>query len=294
MEFITRVIALISVVYLIKVFLYPFYRPAGRKQKGRTRKYEKDKTAEQRKRRNRERKLKIAKTFAIRLPLMRSKEDLRKTLNRLNSEKLPEEIWLEQNLWLLAGALVSMFLFAANTVLGLIALLLLPLGYLMPTDELDKEIRRKNRNIAMDFPQFYSMLHYQYSKSIHVFLSDVILDFMPNANDDMAEELNIMLQNIEYADEEYALKQFKKRVPIRHIIKFCDLLETRLRGYDNVSQMQYLKNEIERFRVTQLENELEKRVRTNNFIQLVLLAILGLYIVLYFVFTILGSLAMFA
>ena len=70
-------------------------------------------------------------------------------------------------------------------------------------------------------------------------------------------------------------------------------METRLRGYDNVTQMQYLKNEIDRSRVTELETELAKRVRTNNMIQIVLIGILGLYIIIYYLFTILGSLKMF-
>ncbi|GJM70475.1 hypothetical protein HMSSN036_26910 [Paenibacillus macerans] len=92
------------------------------------------------------------------------------------------------------------------------------------------------------------MVYYQYSKSINIYLADVIRDYLPNANADMAEELGVMLDNIEYG-EEFALKQLKRRVPIHYIIKFCDLMETRLKGYDNISQMVYLKNEIDSFRI---------------------------------------------
>ena len=59
----------------------------------------------------------------------------------------------------------------------------------------------------------------------------------------MAEELGVMLDNMDYG-EEFALKQLKRRVPVHHIIKFCDIMETRLKGYDNISQMAYLKNEL--------------------------------------------------
>ncbi|MCL2048462.1 MAG: hypothetical protein FWG87_07015 [Defluviitaleaceae bacterium] len=289
----SKIIAIASVLFLIKQLLYPFYRPAGRRHKSRVRKYTKERQADEVKRKRRERKMELARKFSFRLPFMQTEAELRKTLERLNSDKQPQEIWFEQNLWLLGGIAGTLFMFSANNVLGLVSSLLVPILFFLPTDELDSEVKRKNLNIALDFPQFYSMVFYQYSKSINVFLSDVINDYLPNANDDMAEELNAMLQNIEYADEEYALRQLKKRVPIHHILKFCSIMETRLRGYDNVSQMQYLKNEIDRYRVTALEDELQSRVRKNNMIQVVLLGILGLYIIIYYLFTILNSLDMF-
>ena len=290
---IPNIIAFAAVLILIKQFLYPFFRPVGRKQKNRARRYGKEKRADETARKRREFKLKIARTFAVRLPFMQAEAQLRRKLDRLGCGKRPEEIWLEQNLWLLGGAVVAFLMMSANNVLGLISILFIPIGFLMPTDELDKAIRAKNKNIALDFPLFYAMVFYQYSKSISVYLADVINDYLPNANDDMAEELNVMLRNIDYSDEEYALKQLKRRVPIHFIIKFCDIMETRLRGYDNVSQMHYLKNEIDQYRVTELEEQLAKRVRTNNAIQIALIVILGMYILIYYLFTIMGSLDMF-
>jgi len=284
------VIAFVAVLVLIKQFLYPFYRPVGRMQRNRVRKYSKEKRAEEVARKRRERKLWVAKNFAFRMPFMQGESELKKKLDRLNSDKRPEEIWLEQNLWLLGGAAVAFIVLTANNVLGLLSTLFIPLCFFLPTDELDRAIQRKNRNIALEFPLFYAMVFYQYSKSISVYMSDVINDYLPNANEDMAEELNVMLRNIDYSNEEYALKQLKRRVPVHHIIKFCDIMETRLRGYDNVSQMQYLKNEIDRYRVTELEAELDKRVRTNNMIQIALIVILGVYILIYYLFTVIGSL----
>ena len=289
----TKIVAFAAVVFLIKQFLYPFYRPVGREQKNRARKYNKEKHAEEVARKRRERKLRLAKSFAIRLPFMQTEAELKKKLDRLSSDKRPEEIWLEQDLLLFGGILIALLMLSANNVLGLISTLFIPIGFFLPTDELDKSIQRKNKNIALDFPLFYAMVYYQYSKSINVYLSDVISDYLPNANDDMAEELSVMLRNIDYSDEEYALKQLKRRVPIHYIIKFCDIMETRLRGYDNVSQMQYLKNEIDRYRLNELESELNKRVRTNNMIQVALVVILGIYILIYYLFTIMGSLDLF-
>lgn len=70
-------------------------------------------------------------------------------------------------------------------------------------------------------------------------------------------------------------------------------METRLKGYDNVSQMAYLKNELDEFRVRELENELEKREKSNVKIQLVLIIVLGIYIFVYYLFTIMESMTMF-
>jgi hypothetical protein len=289
----SKMLAFISVLFLVYQFLYPYYKLAGRKHKTRIRQYTKDKKAAKLKRERREKKLNFARKYAVRLPFMQSEAQLQKTLDRLGLDKYPEEIWLEQNLILVGGALFCLLAFSANTLVGFGSAFLVPLVFFVPTDELDKEVRRKNRNIALEFPLFYSMVFYQYSKSINIYLADVIQDYLPNASSDMAEELGVMIQNIEYADEEYALKQLKKRVPIHHIIRFCDIMETRLRGYDNIAQMQYLKNEIDQYRIKELENELNSRVMKNNAIQFVLIAILVLYVVIYYVFTILASMDMF-
>ena len=291
--FFQKAVAFIAILYLVKQFLWPFFRPASGKQKQKVRKYAKDQNEAERKRKARERKLSWARTFAKPFMTKIREDELKKILYRLNMDKKPEEVLLEQGMYLVGGIIIALIAFSANSVLGLIAALFIPLGWFYPTDAMYKEVKRKNKNVELDFPEFYSMAFYQYSKSVNIFLSDVIKDYLPNANDDMAEELGVMLDNIEYADEDYALKQLKKRIPIHCIIKFCDIMETRLRGYDNVSQMQYFKNEIDRLRITELEIELAKRVQKNNVIQLALVGVLVLYVVIYFIFTILGSIAMF-
>ena len=77
---------------------------------------------------------------------MQSEVELRKTLDRLGSDKKPEEIWLDQDLWLLGGIIGAMILFSANALMGLIAVMVIPLLFFLPTDELDKEVKRRNKN----------------------------------------------------------------------------------------------------------------------------------------------------
>ena len=288
-----KIIAFLAILYLIKQFLYPFFRVVTKKQKEQVRKYAKTQKEEERKRKEKEKRRAFAKRYAKPFLSEQKEDELEMLLTRLNKDKIPEEVMLDQILLLGGGLLLSLLMFTANSTLGLISALFIVLGWFYPMDSLRKEFDLKNTNIALDFPEFYSMVFYQYSRSVNIFLTDVIRDYLPNANEDLADELGVMLDNIDYADETYALRQLKKRVPKHFIIKFCDIMETRLRGYDNISQMQYLKNEIDAFRVAELEKELEKRKRKNGAIQFALIGVLMFYIIIYFIFNTLGALQMF-
>ncbi|MDR1687852.1 MAG: hypothetical protein LBS21_04485 [Clostridiales bacterium] len=288
-----KLIAFVFIVYLIKQFLYPYFMVVTKKQKNQLRQYAKMQKEEERKRATREKKRKIAFKFAKPFMSEPKEEELKKLLTRLNKDKYPEEVVLEQITYMGIGVLVSLIMFTANRTLGLVSALFIVLGWFYPVDELRKEYEKKNTDVAINFPEFYSMVFYQYSKSVNIYLADVIRDYLPNASENLADELGVMLDNIDYADEEYALRQLKRRVPKHFIIKFCDIMETRLRGYDNVSQMQYLKNEIDAFRVTELEKELARRVSRNNVIQVTLIAVLVVYIFIFYMFEIVESLKMF-
>ncbi len=288
-----KIIAFSAILYLLKQFAYPFFMIVTKKQKAQVRNYAKTQREEEKKRKEQEDKRRLARTIAKPFMSDQKAEELEKLLMRLNKDKLPEEVVLDQIIYMALGILVSFVLFTANSTLGLVAGIFIVLGWFYPVDELRKEVDTKNTNIALDFPEFYSMVFYQYSKSVNIYLADVIRDYIPNANDDLAGELGVMLDNIDYSDEAFALRQLKKRVPKHFIIKFCDLMETRLRGYDNIAQMQYLKNEIDAFRVAELEKELEKRRRQNDKVQFALICVLVLYIIIYFIFDILGALKLF-
>jgi hypothetical protein len=235
--------------------------------------------------------------FVIHIPFFRlnknKRYELEKLLKRLNSDKTPEHIVLEQFLYFIFFGVSALIISKGNLAFGLILAFFAILGYMYPVDELRKSVKIKNKNILLDFPEFYSLVYYQYSKSVNIFFSDILRDYIPNANDDMAEELGIMLDNIDYKNEEFALKQFKQRVPEQYIIKFCDIIETRLRGYDNISQLSYFKNEIDSIRISELNKEIESRIKKNNIIQILLVIVLILYIFIYYLFTILDSIAMF-
>jgi hypothetical protein len=292
MTAIATVMAIGSVLYLIKTLLYPIYKSTGSSQKKISRQYINARKKEQAK----QKKMESRKGFLLKYGhfLLTDVERARvgNLLKRLDIEKLPEEIRLQQLQQALMSALLAAVAFAANPLFGFACVILVVLTYLMPMDKLAKMIEAKEKNIAKGFPAFYSMVYYQYSKTIHIYLADVIKDYLPHAGGELAKELGIMLDNIEYG-EEYALKQLKKRVPVHYIVKFCDIMEIRLRGYDNTAQMFYLKNEMDAFRLNNLEKELANRQASNGRWQFVLIIVLGLYLILYFVFQVLSALKMF-
>jgi len=292
MIFIAQVFAYGSVLYIVLSMLLPILMPVGLKQKKITRLYLNERKSNVQKDRIKNFKHFISARFVRKLMSASTVARYRKIIDRLYLSINPEDIFLDQIIYSTTGLIITIILYYANPLLGYISAIFIILGWLYPVNELENTIERKNKNISLDFPSFYSMLYYQYSKSVSIYLSDVIKDYLPNANPDMAEELGVMLDNIEYG-EEYALKTLKKRVPLHYIIKFCDIMETRLKGYDNIAQMAYLKNELDEFRIKNLEAELERRERKNSVLQMILIICLGIYIVIYYLFTIIESIKLF-
>ncbi len=292
MIFLMKFIAMLSILYLIKVLLYPFFKPVSRKQKKRARQYIKQRKNAIFHEKFNQYKRRMARKYVKGLLGSAERVRFKKIIDRLDLQKTPEEIRTEQYMFTVSAILVTLFFLKVNVLLGCASAIFIMLGWLYPVVELEKVIEKKNKNISLDFPAFYSMVYYQYVKSVNIHFADVLKDYIPNANPDIAEELGVMLDNIDYG-EEYAFKQLKKRIPMHYIIKFCDIMETRLKGYDNVSQMAYLKNELDSFRLRALEDELESRQRSNARIQLVLIMVLGVYIVIYYLFTILSSMKLF-
>lgn len=292
MTFLAKLSALVGVLYLVKVFIYPLFKPVNSRQKKRNRKYIKERKNDRLNQKFNKFRRHISEKYVSKLLSQAERTRFQKMINRLDLGIKPEEVRMEQLFYAFSAFIVMMILMSANQLLGYISAVFIILGWMYPVSEMEKKIVKKDKNIAYDFPSFYSMVYYQYSKSVNIYLADVIRDYLPNANKDMQEELGIMLDNIEYG-EDFALKQFKKRVPIHYIIKFCDLMETRLKGYDNISQMVYLKNEVDSYRIVALEEDLERRQRTNSRIQLILIGVLVVYIAIFYLFTILDSIKMF-
>ena len=294
MVLIMKFAALAATIYLTVTMVFSVIKPVSRKRKKITR----DFLIKEKKRVQTEKlyyfKDVILRRFTSSMLLGElKKEEYRKMIKRLDLKITPEELRAKQIVLAILTFLAALLVMRISTLFGIVSLLGPVLAWMYPVDELERKIDRKNKNIMYDFPAFYSMLYYQYARSVNIYLGDVVKDFLPNANEDMSEELGIFLDNIEYG-EEYALKQLKKRVPLRHVIKFSDIMQTRLNGYDNTSQMAYLKNELHDLRIQTLENELKLRERKNVKVQFILIIVLAVYVVIYFYYQFVDAFKMFS
>ncbi len=294
MVLIMKFAALAATIYLTVTTVFSVIKPVSRKRKKITR----DFLIKEKKRVQTEKlyyfKDVILRRFTSSMLLGElKKEEYRKMIKRLDLKITPEELRAKQIVLAILAFLAALLVMRISTLFGILSLLGPVLAWMYPVDELERKIDRKNKNIMYDFPAFYSMLYYQYARSVNIYLGDVVKDFLPNANEDMSEELGIFLDNIEYG-EEYALKQLKKRVPLRHVIKFSDIMQTRLNGYDNTSQMAYLKNELHDLRIQTLENELKLRERKNVKVQFILIIVLAVYVVIYFYYQFVDAFKMFS
>jgi len=288
-----KLAALVAIIYLTFTVVFWIIKPVNKKRKKITR----DFLIKQKKQKQTEAlyyfKDVILRRFTSSMLLSElKKNEFRNIIKRLDLKTTPEELRAKQIVLALLVFLVALIVMKISTILGIFSLLGVVLAWMYPVDELEKKIDRKNKNIMFDFPAFYSLLYYQYARSVNIYLGDVVKDFLPNANEDMADELGIFIDNIEYG-EEYALKQLKKRVPLRHVIKFCDIMQTRLNGYDNTSQMAYLKNELHDLRIQTLENELKLRERRNVQAQFALIFVLVVYVIVYFYYQFIDAFKMF-
>lgn len=289
-----KLLAIFAIMYLSYLLIFSILKPISTNRKKKLR----DILTEQKKQRRKE-KLFYLKDVILRkiaqhvLLGENTREEYQILLDRLDIKKSPEEIRAFQ---ILLFVLVSVFcgiIFSINPLIGFISFLGPFVAWLYPIDDMERKIQEKNKQVMADFPAFYSLLYYQYSRSVHIYLADVVRDFIPNANTDMAKELGIFLDNIENG-EDFALKEFKKRIPLRYIIKFCDIMQIRINGYDNTAQMGYLKNELNQLRLQNLENELDAREKKNIRTQFTLVGILALYVIVYFYFQFISAIKLFS
>ncbi|MCX7711686.1 MAG: hypothetical protein N2484_17730 [Clostridia bacterium] len=289
-----RLAALGAISYLSVTLIFTFIKPISRKRKKNTRDFlKKAKNQQQREKFYYFRDI-ILRKFAVKSLLSDLKrEEYKNIISRLDLRITPEELRAQQIVLALCAVMIALLVMQINPLLGYLSFLGPIIAWMYPIDELERKVEQKNTNILHDFPSFYSMLYYQYSRSVDIYLADVVRDFLPNANTDMQEELGVLLDNIEYG-EEYALKQLKKRVPLRYIIKFCDIMQTRLNGYDNVSQMAYLKNELHEARIRTLEDELKSRQHKNIRVQFGLIIVLAVYVIIYFYYQFMDAIKIFS
>lgn len=188
--------------------------------------------------------------------------EYRRYVDRLNlkwdNEPLdPRLIRVDQYFYLLIFVLIALIAFSFNQFIGVALLIVSPLGYKIPIIDMKEKIDKVDAAISREFNSFYSVVYYQFRKQ-NKMLSSVVRDYLPNASPEMAFELKIFMQNLTKG-EEYALIELRKRLPLKFIIRFCDIMKVRVIGIENISQMMYLKEEMHEQERHRIIKALEKR-----------------------------------
>ena len=229
----------------------------------------------------------LQKKVSRRLPIIDMSEDLEielnKKLSRLGAEATAKDIRRLQLLYAIFTLLVALII---RIMLGktpaLVVALLSIYTWRYPIIRIDKEIYDRNQAIERELPELYSILFYAYKRSAGVNLTSKIQSYIKDSSDLFYKEMMIFIEDARNG-ELYALKEFKKRVPLGIVLRFCDIMETRLTGYDNISVMYNFKKEMDDKRSAR-EDKLLKDLsaRLNTIAWIGVMVPMGIILIIYF------------
>lgn len=211
------------------------------------------------------------------------REDLRKKLYRLNIDKTVDELRQLQALYagvcLVLGLLMTLFV---AKVLGFIILGCTYIAWKYPIMSIENEVNRRDKAVSQEMPDLYSVIFYAYKRNNTANLTQKIQSYMTNCGDLFYRELSLFVEDSRIS-EWYALDQFKKRVPIGIVMRFCDIMKLRLEGYDNLNVMENFKTEMEARRAERediLLNSLYNKLQIISWVGVS--ASLGVLLLIYF------------
>jgi len=212
------------------------------------------------------------------------KREYRRYIDRLNlkwdNEPLdPRMIRVDQYSYFLICIMIGLLCLTFMKVLGVLVLIASPLGFKIPIIDIKERIDKIDAIISREFNSFYSVVYYQFRKQNRM-LSSVVRDYLPNASPEMAFELKIFLHNLAKG-EEHALVELRKRLPLKYIIRFCDIMKVRVVGIENISQMMYLKEEMHEDERHRIRKALEKRKKQALVLQSAVYLLLVQFIIVY-------------
>lgn len=209
--------------------------------------------------------------LSSKMPLVDLPEDdriiLQQKINRLGLDTTVEEVRKLQLFYLLILLVVGIVVFLTiNKVIGIIIMLTSAIVYKNPIRKIDNEIQLRNEVIRRELPELYTVLYYSFRRDINVNISSKIQSYIKNCDELFYKEMQLFLDDARSGERE-ALRQFKKRVPIDIVLRFCDIMENRLEGYDNVAVMTNFKLEMDAKKsdkVNLLLRDLENSLYTIN------------------------------
>lgn len=171
--------------------------------------------------------------------------DVNNKLTRLDSDKTAKDIRKIQMLYfstVLVLAVIAKFAF--GNVFAVIIAMLSIYAWKYPIIRIDKDISDRNDAIEKELPEMYSIMYYVYRRNASSNLTSKVQSYIRDSSDLFYKEMMLFVEDSRNG-EIYALQQFKKRVPLPIVARFCDIMESRLVGIDNISVMENFKLEMD-------------------------------------------------
>lgn len=211
----------------------------------------------------------IRKNLSSKFPVIGLSEDdrveIQKKIDRLGLSLSVEEIRQTQVLYAFVVLVIGLLIFLfVHRFFGFLFMLASIYAWKYPIWKIDDEIKRRNDIVASEVPKLYMVMYYSYKHSPRYNFIDKVQSFMKHTNDVFYWDLQLLVNDAKSGGEIYALRQFKKRVPIGVVMRFCDIMETRLEGYDNIGVMQNFKEELDQKRQLKEDEILEKTLNEMN------------------------------
>lgn len=213
----------------------------------------------------------IVKSIYSRMPIIDLPEDdkliLNQKINRLGLNISVEEIRKMQLFYLVTFVVAGIIAYLIiNKLLGIILIFAAFIFYKYPIKKINDEIDKRNEAVRRELPDLYNVLYYSFKRDINAKLTDKVRSYMKSCSELFYQEMMLFLDDARSGEKE-ALRQFKKRVPIDIVLRFCDIMENRLEGYDNIAVMTNFKVELDSQRsdkVNILLRDLENKLYAIN------------------------------
>ncbi|MEO2202456.1 hypothetical protein ABGV42_01715 [Paenibacillus pabuli] len=200
------------------------------------------------------------------------RERLEEELIRLGRTETAIDIKISQFVLFGIFSLISLIICLIFGIFGLLGFAFAIYAYHYPVIDIRTRISKMNAAVEAEFPDFYRSAYFAYRKRINVPLINVVRNGIKSSSPEFAQELSILASNIVSLGEIEALRRWKKALPLPYITRFCEYMEARLNGENNLSVLEGFKTELDNARemARQVErNRLETRLVAVNGITLV-------------------------
>lgn len=183
-------------------------------------------------------------------------------LRRLGSSQTPEEIRKTQIVLCVGPLILSIVFYLIFPVLGVCLAVSGVYGWFFPVREVRKKIIAMNKVIDGEFPKFYHQVYYAYYKDTRANFRKLVNAYMLMCSREFHLELKFLLSNVDTMGDIEALRYWKRNLPLPNIIRFCEIMENRLNGENNIAVMESFLTQLERYREIQLERDCARAEKT--------------------------------